>query len=136
MKLSQKKLEARIVAYLSRAEQAPSLKEFQNVDDPAKLYPLNHIGDWRVVGGQASKQGDQTHKYEIEQPFIHGRFIDAVAYAVQQKGYFGWFCDNSLDHNCNGYIEPYTPKIVALHPDRNLDKRVKELTAKVETESA
>ena len=66
-----------IIAYLRRAQ---SGKESEVI-----LYPFEEQGVWKIVGG-VWQYG--MPRLEVTTPFVSGRFIDAVAIAVQDNQFY------------------------------------------------
>ncbi len=85
-------------------------------------YPLAEKGLYKIMGGSGERSRE-----EIQQPFVVGRFVDAIAYAIQQSEFGGWWC--SLDKpedvdNCNhGYVVKIEPH--ALPKNKSLDSLLK-----------
>ena len=89
-------------------------------------YLLEDTGLYRLVGGY-------LHEYVREYPtsrkdlniFYRGRFIDAIAEAIQNPGYFcDW--DNDIANCYNGYVEKVDVKnidIIKLSPKKGLIKK-------------
>ncbi len=65
-------------------------------------YPFGLDGFYRIIGGS---RGDYGYREPMKDIF-HGRFIDAVAFAVQQNEFYTDWCSPQDPSNCNhGYVE-------------------------------
>ena len=109
---------------MKRAELVEAVKTYlvRVKDDRVRTcYPLEEVSFWRVVSGTF---GDYGTRNTVPNGFVHGRFIDALAYAVQQSSFTGdWM---SFDpSNCNsGYVEKM--RVKELRQLQFLDDLVKE----------
>lgn len=93
----------------------------------ANVYPLDQVDTFRVFGGitivGAISGSPLGNRYKIKDDIVHGRFVDAIAYGLQQPGFAGW--QVSLDEHTlssgfkNGYIEKIS--IMELTPSKELD---------------
>tara|TARA_Y100000310_G_scaffold338793_1_gene429485 strand:- start:296 stop:649 length:354 start_codon:yes stop_codon:yes gene_type:complete len=102
--ISKQELEKRINGYIMRIRRK----------DVPKI-PLKQKGLYRVVSGS---QGNYSHRETLD--VVQGRFIDAIAYAVQQPGFTGWWCGWDAPDNCNhGKLEQIDP--VKLPTNKKLD---------------
>ena len=74
--------------------------------DQARIYPLKEEGLWKVVSGSNDESG-----WRKDIGFVKGRFIDAVAYAVQQPGFCGWYCSlENMNNPHHGYVKKFVPQ--------------------------
>ncbi|MFH0701438.1 MAG: hypothetical protein V2A62_03300 [Candidatus Woesearchaeota archaeon] len=74
------------------------LARFKN-DHSLPCYPLESQGLYQIIGGVISEKGGREPLKEI----VRGRFIDALAYAVQQPQFYAKF---RPDDPCNnGYVK-------------------------------
>ena len=73
-------------------------------DDLVENHPMNRIGYWRVIGEAGGGVGNRLGPIG---DVLHGKFIDAVAYAVQQPGFYDAdLCSRDDSGNCNnGRVE-------------------------------
>ena len=117
--LDQETLDKRVRSYIKRAARKNS---------NAPLYPLDMVGLFRIVGGTTDAgsasglcSGD---RYKIKNDIVEGRFIDVIAYAVQQRHFAGWYLslDGNIDNNHHGYVEKIEP--VDLTGIKFLDKPI------------
>lgn len=93
-KMRQEELIKKVRLYLQRAEQ----------DSLIENYPLDKKGYWRIMGGSRGTYG-RRHR-EPMKDVIRGGFIDAVAYAVQQREFYADWCSWDDPSNCNhGKVE-------------------------------
>ena len=76
--MKQEELEKKVELYLERAKQDPFVEE----------HPVNRQMYWRIIGGARGDYGDREPMKEI----LHGNFIDAIAYAVQQPEFYSDQC--------------------------------------------
>ena len=90
-------------------------------DSVRTCYPLDDVAFWRVVSGTFGDYGDRD---TVPHGFVHGRFIDTVAYAVQQSRFTGAWMPFDPS-NCNsGYVEKI--RVTELRHLQFLDDLVKE----------
>lgn len=86
--ISKQELENRIMGYVKRMNR----REVQKIS-------LEEKGLYRIIGGNDDTLG-----------FVKGRFIEAIAYAVQEAGFPGDWCSWNFYDNCNhGRVERITP---------------------------
>ncbi|MFA5887514.1 MAG: hypothetical protein WC852_02290 [Candidatus Nanoarchaeia archaeon] len=101
-------LAQKVRLYLERLNKSPELKKCS--------YPLDETGLFRVVGAlRGGYRGirmfaiysceEEGHRNSMKTIF-KGRFIDAIAFAVQQYEFYADFCDPK-DPSCSyhGYVE-------------------------------
>lgn len=85
-------LTRKVKLYLSRAK--------NRADSWVKYYPPEKVGYWMIMGGS----GDDGRCYLNK--ILHGKFIDAVTFAVQQEDFYGGLMTYCDPGNCNnGYVE-------------------------------
>ncbi len=112
-------LAQRVRCYVERAANNP---------DGIRLYPLNKVATWNIMSGSPESGG----RLKI---VVHGRYVDAIVYAIQKGDFYGWYCgDESPDSvkNCNnGYVALSKDKVIPLEPNTLLDK-VLAATAELE----
>jgi len=108
--MKREELVRKVSLYLERAEN----------DSLVENHPLEMEGYWRVMGGAMGDYGHRTPEKNI----VQGKFIDAVAYAVQQPKFYADLCSDDDPRNCNhGKVE----KIKAHElKDKGLAKAVKK----------
>jgi predicted NUDIX family NTP pyrophosphohydrolase len=98
-----KKLIKKVKLYLDRAKDTESFL----VHNPIPSYPLEEEGYWSIMSGV-------NGYYQRHEPMamVQGRFVDAVAYAVQQPKFYGYMLEQhgNPGHRCNGYIVKLEPK--------------------------
>ncbi len=121
--LEDKNLARRVKLYIQRA----------GVGDDIEHHPLDEVGYWRIIsgcyGGQFSEPGWQKPLKDI----VYGKFIDAVAYAVQQKEFYGrfqWGGKPAISPgNCNaGKVEKIN--VIKLKAERGLAQIVRDYPLK------
>ena len=54
-----------------------------------KEYALTERGTWHIIGGTDGSNNHSGEPGSIARPYFAGRYIDAVAHAVGQKGFHG-----------------------------------------------
>lgn len=91
-----------------------------------EVYPLYQVGTFRVFGGVKNSGGDFGigNRYKIKHDTIHGRFVDAIAYALHQGCFSGWNLPLDVDtlsrgRDSHGYLERVEVK--ELTPSKELD---------------
>jgi len=112
-KPSREELQKRIQGYLKR----------MRTRDVPRI-PLTEKGLYRIISGG---YGDYGHTHTLG--LVNGRFIDAIAHAVQQSGFTGEWCGWSLYDNCNhGHLERAQVTRVPVNKNLNylLSKRKKK----------
>ena len=85
--MEKKNLARKVELYLQRTMRDTELEK----------YPLNEIAHWRVIGGARGDFGVQEPTKEV----LYGKFIDALAYAVQQSEFYGDWCAQDDPSNRN-----------------------------------
>ncbi len=86
-------LAEKVRLYLVRAER-----------DHLLMMPLEKVGLFKLVGGDYGDQGQ--FRKQMKPEFVRGRFVDAIACAVQQSPFYGEWCGHEDPSNCNnGRIE-------------------------------
>lgn len=73
---------------MNRNELLKKIQEYfeRTITEPGKLrkYKPDEIGHWRVISGAIDSESNRREISEV----LHGRFIDAVAWAVQEKEFY------------------------------------------------
>lgn len=72
--MEKEELARKVELYLKRAREDRSVKN----------YSINHKAHWRILSGIIGPDSQRDPLKEI----LRGRFIDAVAYAVQQQNFY------------------------------------------------
>lgn len=117
MIFSQERLLQQVQGYIKRAK----------TDKDVPFYPLHEEGIFRIIGGtndMGSASGlSLGERYHIERNLVRGRFVDAVAYAVQQDLFYGWHCSaDNMDNSNHGMVIKINPK--ELSKNKTLDARL------------
>lgn len=90
--MKREELIRKINLYLKRAKE----------DTLVENHPLNRKGYWRIMGGGRSNYGRREPMKNV----VRGKFIDVVAYAVQQPEFYADWCTSDDPSNCNhGTVE-------------------------------
>jgi len=90
--MKRQELARKVELYMGRARQ----------DNLVENHPRDEMGYWRIMGGAMGDYGTREPIKDI----LHGRFIDAVAYAVQQSKFYADWCSHDDPSNCNhGTVE-------------------------------
>ena len=109
--MKQEKLVKKVNLYLKRAKQSPSVEN----------HPIDREGYWRIMGGTTSAHGLREPMKNV----VQGKFIDAVAYAVQQSEFYSDRDRYTLDDPSN-YFHGRVEKIkVRELKDQGLAKTIK-----------
>jgi hypothetical protein len=89
--MEQKELERRVGLYLERAKR----------DREVINYPVDEVNHWKILSGSMGDHNERSFIGEV----LHGKFIDAVAYAVQQFRFYSNLYSNEDPSNVdNGII--------------------------------
>ncbi len=103
----------RVQGYLKNAD----------TDKQIKLYPLEKEAVFRILGGfdcSKSTFGFTGERYLIHPEFVEGRFIDVIAYAVQQPDFCGLYCSLlNINQSRHGLVIKVEPSQIA--KDESLD---------------
>ncbi len=108
-------LACKVKLYLKRLEK----------DRRLESYPPNKKGTWFLVGGR----DDSTARMDMKPDLVKGRFIDAIACAVQQKNFYDVYGveEGNPNYENHGYIELWNPSATQLKTDKGLVRQVNEI---------
>jgi signal peptidase I len=97
-----------------------------DTDNKLKRHPLDKVGIYKLVGGDFGEKGD---RYEMNPVYVQGRFIDAIAHAVQQDAFYGDWLGTGIrdvDNPHSGYVELLKTSPRKLNLDKDLVEKLNQ----------